>query len=198
MWPSPLATHCAGPAIRAVLTGGACASLYAKGGYSSLDADFVLGAPSRTSDLDRIMASLGFRRKGDHYVHANSRFFVEFPTGPLGIGQDFHVRPVWRRKGQSRTLSLSATDACRDRLAAFYFWSDRQALGAAIAIAVRNRLALVRIREWSRSEGHIEDYETFLAETRRVRSATRAVSPPRRRSPSRSRSAPAAPGRRGL
>ncbi|NOT32675.1 MAG: hypothetical protein HOP12_00730 [Candidatus Eisenbacteria bacterium] len=42
--------------IRAVLTGGACASLYSGGAHHSLDADFVLTEQCTQSDLDRAMA----------------------------------------------------------------------------------------------------------------------------------------------
>ena len=159
--------------IRAVLTGGACASLYSGGVYQSLDADFVLAESTDVEDLDRALATLGFRRRRDRYVHATVSFFVEFPSGPLGIGEDFHIRPVWRSRRAARTLALSATDACRDRLAAFYHWNDRQSLAAAVAIAARNRVAFGKVRRWSQVEGHLEGYAAFLVELRRNRAAAR-------------------------
>jgi hypothetical protein len=160
--------------IRAVLTGGACAHLYSGGVYQSLDADFVLTAPCSPEDLDRALASVGFRRVRDRYVHRGIPFFVEFPKGPLGIGEDFRIQPVWRIRGSGRTLALSATDACRDRLAAFYHWNDRQSLAAAVAIAARNRVAFGKVREWSRKEGHLKGYAIFITELRRVREAARS------------------------
>jgi hypothetical protein len=163
--------------IRAVLNGGACANLYSGGVYQSFDADFVVEGPCSTKDLDRALATLGFARKRDRYVHRLVPFFVEFPSGPLGIGQDFSVRPVWRTRKAAKTLALSATDACRDRLAAFYFWNDLQSLAAAVAIAVRNRVAFAKVRAWSQKEGHPDGYTMFLTELRRTRVAHR----PRRR-----------------
>ncbi len=53
------------------------------------------------------------------------------------------------------------------RLVAFYFWNDLQSLAAAVAIAMRNRVAFAKVRAWSRSEGHPEGYTLFLAELRR-------------------------------
>ena len=164
--------------IRAVLTGGACAHLYSGGVYQSVDADFVLAAPCSREDLDRALASVGFTRARDRYVHRGVPFFVEFPTGPLGIGEDFRIRPVWRNRGSARTLALSATDTCRDRLAAFFHWNDRQSLAAAVAIAARNRVAFGKVRAWSRKEGHLKGYSVFIAELRRVRETSR--SKPRR------------------
>lgn len=160
--------------IRAVLTGGACAHLYSGGVYQSLDADFVLTTPCSPEDLDRALALVGFKRARDRYVRRGVPFFVEFPRGPLGIGEDFRIRPVWRFRGSGRTLALSATDACRDRLAAFFHWNDRQSLAAAVAIAARNRVAFGKVREWSRKEGHLKGYTIFIAELRRARETSRS------------------------
>ena len=169
--------------IRAVLTGGACANLYSGGAYQSSDADFVLAGRHSTSDVDRALSTLGFAREGDRYVHRLISFFVEFPTGPLGIGRDLRIRPVWRSRRAAKTLSLSATDACRDRLAAFYFWNDRQSLAAAVAIAVCHHVAFAKIRTWSQSEGHAEGYIVFLGELRRSRAARRPLKKRPRTSP---------------
>ncbi len=160
--------------IRAVLTGGACANLYSGGEYQSLDADFVLISSCTLRELDRVLATLGFKRKRDLYVHPRARFFLEFPRGPLGVGGDFQIRPVLRGHGRAKTLALSATDACRDRLAAFYHWNDRQSLAAAVAIAARHRIVQHKVRKWSQSEGHVERYDAFLLELKRARRARRA------------------------
>ena len=160
--------------IRGVLTGGACASLYTGGAYQSVDVDFVLSEPPRADVLDRALARLGFKRVRDRYVHPLVSFFVEFPSGPLGIGEDFRIRPVWTSRRAWRTLALSPTDACRDRLAAFYHWNDRQSLSVAVAIAVRNRINVRKVREWSGSEGHLAGYAVFLVEVGRARTAARS------------------------
>jgi hypothetical protein len=133
----------------------------------------VLAGHCSTKDLDRALATLGFLREGDRYVHRLVSFFVEFSSGPLGIGRDLSIRPVWRSRRAAKTFALSATDACRDRLAAFYFWKDLQSLAAAVAIVVRHRVAFAKVRAWSQSEGHPEGYAVFLAELRRARVAHR-------------------------
>ena len=159
--------------IRGVLTGGACASLYAAGGYQSVDVDIVLFDTCTAEGLNAALAPLGFTRQPDRYVHAAVPFFVEFPRGPLGIGEDFRIRPVWRSRRGARTLALSATDACRDRLAAFYHWNDRQSLAVAVAIALNHRIELRKVRDWSRREGHRDRHVVFLAELARARRGTR-------------------------
>lgn len=156
--------------IRAVLTGGACASLHCGGGSHSVDVDFVLSGTVTQEALDAAMRSVGFTRHRDRYVHAVVPFFVEFPTGPLAVGGDFRVRPVERRLREARALVLSPTDSCRDRLSAFYHWRDRQSLRTAVAIALRNRVSRALIRSWSVDEGHAEGFEEFVRELQRARS----------------------------
>jgi hypothetical protein len=162
--------------IRAVLTGGACATIHTAGGYFSEDLDFVLQSDPSPRQLDEVMARIGFQRRGDQYFHSKSRFFVEFPPGPLGIGRDLEVRPIERRIGGTGppVRLLSATDSCRDRLAAFYHWNDRQSLDAAVQIALKNRVAINRIREWSRQEGASERFLQFIHELTRARSNLRS------------------------
>jgi hypothetical protein len=153
--------------IRAVLTGGAAAVIYTGGEYQSEDLDFILQSSPTQERLDQVLSGIGFTRKRDHYVHSRSRFFIEFPRGPLSIGRDIRIRPVEARVGRRGVLALSATDSCRDRLAAFYHWSDRQSLETAIQIARRRRLDMTAIRKWSLEEGMEEKFEEFTRELRR-------------------------------
>lgn len=161
----------AGHGIRAVLTGGACASLHSEGSYLSEDLDFVLSGRVLPADLDRAMAAVGFTRQANRYVHPRSPFWVEFPRGPLAVGADLEIDPVWLEATDGRTLALSPTDSCRDRLAAFFHWSDRQSLAVAVEIAARNEIDLDRVRRWSAQEGHRDRFEEFLGEVARRNSS---------------------------
>ena len=163
--------------IRGVVTGGSCASLHSDGAYQSQDIDIVLSGRVTRQELDRSLASIGFVRRGDRYVHSGSPFFVEFPRGPLAVGGDENVRPVELVVGRTRFLALSPTDSCRDRLAQFFHWKDRQSLSVAVLIAARRRVNLRRIRTWSAAEGFEDQFEEFL---RYLRDA-RAGKAPRRR-----------------
>ncbi len=159
--------------ITAVLTGGACASFHSHGAHHSIDLDFILAGDVTRSQLDDAMGRLGFKRHRDRYVHPEHPFFVEFPRGPLAIGDDVGIRPVMKRSGQRMVRMLSPTDSCRDRLAAFYHWNDRQSLAAAVQIALRNRVAMQRIRHWSDREGMIDKFEEFRAAVRAARRGSR-------------------------
>lgn len=155
--------------IRAVLTGGACAALYSEGAYHSRDLDFIVGEGATRREMDSAMESIGFARKGDRYIHPRTRFYVDVPRGPLAIGGEYRIRPVTRFTRYGRMLMLSATDSCRDPLAAFYHWGDRQSLTVAAWIAARNRVHLATLRRWSVDEGATERFEQFIAETRGLR-----------------------------
>ena len=72
----------------AVLTGGACATIYPAGAYVSHDFDFIVRAGGGRAALDAALAAVGFARMRDRYVHPDTPFFVEFPRGPLSIGDD--------------------------------------------------------------------------------------------------------------
>ena len=147
--------------ISAVLTGGACASLHSDGAYSSLDLDFILTSAAKQSTLDEAMATVGFERRGDRYVHPHAPFWVEFPRGPLAVGGDYKIRPTTVQGDAGRVQTLSPTDSCRDRLAAFYHWNDRQSLDVAIQIALRHLVDIAAIRTWSEREGAAEEFQDF-------------------------------------
>ena len=164
--------------IRAVLSGGACASLYTRGTYQSSDLDFVLQSAVAPAALDAAMAAAGFRRTGNHYVHPHTAFFVEFPAGPLAIGNDIRVQPVEYRVRRHVVRALSATDSCRDRLAAFFFWNDRQSLRVAVSIAKRHPVDLDVIRDWSAAEGKTTAFEEFEKTLVRETKTTRRRSMP--------------------
>ncbi len=137
-----------------------------------MDLDFILSAQTTQALLDQALSDIEFARDRDRYVHPSAPFFVEFPRGPLAIGEDLDIRPVVRRKGEATVTMLSATDSCRDRLAAYYHWSDLQSLRAAVEIASRHRVSIARVRDWSiagGAEDRLVRFEKALAERRDTR-----------------------------
>lgn len=154
-----------------MLVGGGCAAIHTGGWYQSEDLDFLVQSSTSQALLDEAMAAVGFARRGDQYFHRRTRFFVDFPPGPLGIGRDLGVRPVRVRiRANGPTIrALSATDSCRDRLAIYYHWADRQSLETAVQIALRNRVNIGKVRRWSAREGARERFQQFWRELRRRR-----------------------------
>ena len=170
--------------IKAVLTGGACATLYSKGEYMSYDLDFILLSAVTRRQLDAVMKSIDFKRRADRYEHPEARFFVEFPAGPLGIGADIAIQPVDYAIGKVRIKLLSPTDSCRDRLAAFYHWKDWQSLETAVTIARHHKVDLKTIREWSSKEGAsaaFREFEQAMKNQQKSRRLTKGAGKPRKR-----------------
>jgi hypothetical protein len=167
--------------VRAILSGGACASIHSGGAYQSVDLDFILLRYGSPAQVDQAMATVGFTRRANQYFHPRARFYVEFPPGPVSIGGDFKIEPVEIRVGTRTIWALSATDSCRDRLAAFFHWNDRQGLQAAVQIALRGQVDLEKVRSWAAEEGEQARarYTTFLAEIEHTRQR-RAKRPTRR------------------
>ena len=50
----------------------------------SKDLDFITVA--RNKVIAPVIAELGFQPQGKDFVHADSKYFIEFPPGPLSFG----------------------------------------------------------------------------------------------------------------
>ena len=120
--------------------------------------------------LDEAMAAVGFTRYGDRFLHPAVDFWIEFPRGPLAVGGDYKIHPASLEDDAGHLQILSPTDSCRDRLAAFYHWNDRQSLEVAIQIALRNPVDVTAIRRWSRRENADTKFNSFLERLERERS----------------------------
>ncbi len=145
--------------IPVVLSGGAVVSIYSNNIYESFDLDFVRQGLARR--VDGVMEELGFRRQGRHWTHPDSPYWVEFPPGPVQVG-DAIVREFAELQTPVGTLRLlTATDCVMDRLAGYYHWDDPQCLDQAIEVARRHAIDLGRIESWSRSERSIGRFRNF-------------------------------------
>ncbi|NLP05045.1 hypothetical protein GX411_03725 [Candidatus Fermentibacteria bacterium] len=154
-------SHLLGHGIRAVLSGGGAVALYADNRFTTCDLDFVTDADPRR--VERVMAALGFARKASrHFEHPATCFLVEFPAGPLAIGD----RPVTKvaeiETRGGRLLVLTPTQCVMDRLAAWYHWSDPQALQQAILVSLAHGVDQDVIEEWSGGEGKLREYRNYL------------------------------------
>ena len=158
--------------IRAVLTGGSAATLYAPDAYTSMDAGFVLLDSPKRDDLREALAGIGFAQSDavGTFEHPRTIFALDFPKGPLAVGGDYvHDTATLERDG-IRLSILSPTDCVRDRLAHFYHWNDYTALAAAIGVTREHRenVDLAKVREWTERESssghhdHRPKFDQFL------------------------------------
>ena len=101
------ALHRAGYTV--VITGGSPATFYAPRAYLSDDIDFIITLKGIGGE--DALKRLGYHRKGDYYVNPSSRFPLEFPPGPLAVGDDLiDSWQTFRRRKQLLHV-LSPTDA---------------------------------------------------------------------------------------
>lgn len=147
--------------IVAVLTGGSAATFYAPKAYQSRDLDFVITLHGTGGEA--ALKTIGYVRETDYYVHPRSPFPLEFPPGPLMVGDDHITRWNTVRGDADRLVHvLTPTDSCRDRLAALLFWNDFSGLEQALAVwHARPEVDLEIVRDWCVRSGHAAKWELF-------------------------------------
>jgi len=83
-----VAQHLRQSDINIVLTGGSCVSIYADNRYISYDLDFIEEGRSTRKKIAACLREIGFQEKDRYFTHPDTAFFVEFPSGPLAIGDE--------------------------------------------------------------------------------------------------------------
>lgn len=153
--------------ISAVLSGGAAVSIYSSAAYLSRDLDFITSAPAK--NIRNALSSLGFKNdKGRYFTHPKTSYFLEFPAGPLAIGDQI-IRDWAKLDTEFGPIHiLTPTQCVMDRLAAYYFWNDPQALDQAIMVARGHNIEIEAVYAWSTSEGHEEKYSIFFRQLAKV------------------------------
>jgi len=74
--------------IDTVLSGGCCVELYSRSRYTSDDIDLIDRFNGGHRKIKEVMEKLGFReyKMKRYFVHDETSLFLEFPRGPLGVG----------------------------------------------------------------------------------------------------------------
>lgn len=155
----------------AVLTGGSCVTIYARGEYVSRDIDLVVSPGTDLPSVTAALAELGFQPSGREYSSPESEYLVDIQAPPLSVGAEIIHRTAERRVGKLRLNLLTASDCVKDRLAAYYHWSDEQGLEQAILVCLNQKVNMREIGRWSRTEGMEEEFRRFqrVLKTRRRR-----------------------------
>jgi len=147
--------------IKVVLSGGSAVSFYSTNKYVSKDLDLINTNFAKRSQIKSAMEKIGFKEQGRYFANPETKLFVEFPDGPLSVGQE-PVKEISEFKLATGILRVvSATDCVKDRLCAFYFWNDQQGLAQAILVTESQNVDLREIKRWSRVEGKEKEYEIF-------------------------------------
>ena len=147
--------------IQVVLSGGSAVSFYSSDKYVSNDLDLINTSFSRRSKIKAVMDGLGFHEQGRYFIHPETTFFIEFPDGPLSVGEE-PVKEISEFELSTGTLRvLSPTDCVKDRLCAFYFWNDLQGLEQAILVTRSQPVDMKEIKRWSKVEGKEKEFKAF-------------------------------------
>jgi len=160
-----VAWHLAGEGISSVLVGGAVVAIYSNGSYRSGDLDMIISEPSRPF-LTTSLAKIGFTPgKSRYYKHPEcTHLVIEFPKGPVELGEQFHVTPA-EIEVQGRVIKLlSPTDCVKDRLASHIHWKSKDAFNQAVLVC-RNRTSEINMKElaeWCRGEGGTTAFKNLL------------------------------------
>lgn len=152
--------------INAVLVGGSVVSIYTNNRYESSDLDFISSAGQKK--IKEAMSELGFESRGKDFIHKDTKFTVEFPSGPIGIGDEQPVIPEGSLQvGKVNIVMLSPTQSVMDRLAWFFHCNDRQCLDQAVWIAEKHPISFEKVKLWAQHEGQEEKFKVFLGRLNR-------------------------------
>jgi hypothetical protein len=139
--------------IPAVLGGGGAVTQYSDNEYMSTDLDFITVERNRV--IAPVVAKLGFTHKGKDFHHPESKFFLEFPPGPLSFGDRYvdSSEATMLKTPYGSLRIITPTQCVMDRLAWFVHGNDPQARDQAVMVAKRQKIDWDQITEWAAAEG---------------------------------------------
>ena len=148
-----VAAECRRRNLNVVLSGGSCVSIYSRGKYVSIDLDFVNVAFAKRALIKATMEALGFPAENRYFRHPDSDILIEFPPGPLGIGEESVKEILEMETGLGILRIISPTDCVKDRLSWFYHGRDTECLEQAVLVAQDSEIDLKEVERWSKAEG---------------------------------------------
>jgi hypothetical protein len=155
------ALHVAG--IQTVLSGGSCVTIWSNNAYISDDIDLITDGLSRRSEIRMVMLELGFTEKNRYFIHPGTNFIIEFPTGPVTVGEE-RPQQINQMHLSTGTLTLlSPLDCMKDRLTWWFHHGDKQCLNQAIAVAKHHSINKKELIRWSKNEGKADEFRKIEA-----------------------------------
>ena len=147
--------------IKTVLSGGSCVQIYSQGKYTSDDIDLIDRFNGGHTLIKKVMFTMGFKEHNRYFVHDDTEWFIEFPRGPLGVG-DAPVHDIATIEEETGILKLlTPTDYIKDRLAAYYHWDHPLGLQNWTNAQSLTECGLASIEEWPQKENMLEKYQIF-------------------------------------
>ncbi|OGF47923.1 MAG: hypothetical protein A2452_09495 [Candidatus Firestonebacteria bacterium RIFOXYC2_FULL_39_67] len=154
--------------IDSTLVGGACVEIYSNNKYSSGDIDIVSDWP--LGEIENALTEIGFKRKDKtrFFEKKDCEYFLDFVQPPLAIGNApvKQLSIIKTRKGMIKLLTPS--DCVKDRLAAYFYWDDKQSLEQAILVAKTKTLDYKSIEKWAKGESNLKKYREFISRAKKI------------------------------
>ena len=152
MW-EYVAIHLARVGVETVMVGGSVVSVYTNGLYQSGDIDLVKSGSSR-EEIAAALAEIGFQKHGRLFKHPEcEHLYLDFPAGPVSIGDDYHIQPRAVKKEGVVIKILSPTDCVKDRLASYLYFQARECLDQAVMVAQKQQVNAREVKRWCEKEG---------------------------------------------
>jgi hypothetical protein len=161
--------HLQAAGIQTTLSGGSCVAYWSRNAYQSDDIDLIPEGIGQRTKIRAIMLDLGFSEHNRYFTHPQTKLFIEFPSGPLTVGEE-RPRKIDEITTATGTLRLlSATDCVKDRLSWWFHSADHQCLEQAVAVAQNAAVDLVELKRWSKGEGKAMEFATIAGRLVRKR-----------------------------
>ncbi len=151
-------SHLRGRDINVTLSGGAVVAIYSSNKYVSKDLDFVNQSFVKRDRIRKAMEELGFSETGRHFTHPETKYIVEFPPGPLSVGDEPIIKTEEIQLETGLLQLISPTDCVKDRLTWYFHSKDNQCLQQAILVSKNHKINLEEINKWSQAEGKLSEF----------------------------------------
>ncbi len=139
--------------IDVVLSGGSCMEIYTHKNFSSYDIDFIANPSYTSKKIESTMLSMGFKKvDGRYYKYEHNPNYIEFPTGPVSLGNEFPKKFDELKTLVGILVLLTPTDCIKDRLCAYIYHGGQECFQQAIAVAHLNFIDFDNLKNWASNE----------------------------------------------
>lgn len=151
--------------VDVILVGGACVSIYTHNEYQSYDLDLI--SYESSNKIKKALDKIGFIfNKNKTFTHENCEYFIEFVTPPITVGNEI-VKKFNLIESEHGSIKLLRPEDCiKDRLSAYFYWSDLQSLDQAIMVAHSQNVDFKEIESWATKENQTVKFSEFKSKVK--------------------------------
>ncbi|MFK0573828.1 hypothetical protein [Endozoicomonas sp.] len=158
-----VADHLQQYGIKVVLVGGLAVEIYSANLYLTKDIDMVNISYDPPAAMNNAMAEIGFIKHGRVYTNDTTLICVEFPPAPLAVGDELIKKTtIVKSDSGGKIPILLASDVVKDRLTAYFHWSDKPSLVQALAVMLKHAIEPGELKQFCESEGQAESFSRIV------------------------------------